>query len=195
MQADLEKAFGSKSIPWAQIQASFKDTNLSKVVKLAKPLLGNFAYPFSKRRTKENVEKLRRAERNLDIFWAEVDRLTHSRSSIIQGSAVQRLLSQTRLLQRVPEWIEQPTSHNIVAIPSGEQPISPLYFGLWDDQSQEQAMARVRTEPVKAKAKTRRAMSQQSESSRGLRPKYKEEEHKLQPCFRVNHRALKVFRA
>ncbi|KAL7903771.1 hypothetical protein GGI35DRAFT_472872 [Trichoderma velutinum] len=181
MQADLEKSFSSKSKPWAQIQVSFKDTSLTKVVKLVEPLLGNFAYPFSKQRTKENVEKLRRAERNLDIFWAEVDRLTHSRSSIRQGSAMQRLLSRTHLLQRTPEWIEQSTPHDVVKIPSIEQPLSPLYFNIWNGLFQEQATTRVRTEPVKAKVKTRGAISQQSESSEGVGPQ-------------VDRRALKVFR-
>ncbi|KAK5993500.1 hypothetical protein PT974_06932 [Cladobotryum mycophilum] len=194
IKADLEKGFASKSKPWAQIHAAFKDTNLAKVVKLGEPLLGNFIYPFDKRRTKENVDKLRRAERNLDIFWAEVDRLTHSRSSKLQGSAVQRLLSQAYLLQRTPEWVEQQTPQNVVTIPIVEQPLSPLYFGLRDGPSQEQATARIWTKPVKVKVKTRGAIGQPTEASESVELGRKEEEDKTQPCFRVNNRALKVFR-
>lgn len=188
---DLEKAFAGKSKLWAQILTSFKDTNLAKVTKLGEPLRGNFVYPFGKRRTKENVEKLRRAEQNLDTFWAQVDRLTLTGSRTNQGSAVQRLFSQARILQRTPEWVDQPTAQ-LVTILTVEQPLSPLYFSLWAGRSHEQAADHAETKPSKAKVKTRGTIDQQATES--VQPRREEEEDRPQPCFRVDSRALKVFR-
>ncbi|KAM0246503.1 hypothetical protein ACHAQJ_010185 [Trichoderma viride] len=194
MKTDLEKAFVRKSKPWAQIHASLSDANVAKAANLADPLLETFSYPFHKPRSKENVDKLRRAEKNLDMFWNEVDRLTHSGCSMFRGCAVHNLLLQAHLLQRTPEWIEQPASQNIIAIPVVEQPLSSLYFGLWDNRSQEQATTDARAKGIKTKVKTKGTISQQMEALEIVEPSREEEDNNSQPCFRVDNRALKVFR-
>ncbi|KAI1320307.1 hypothetical protein F5Y16DRAFT_414012 [Xylariaceae sp. FL0255] len=72
-------------------------------------LIGNpenkrFHYPIEKPRTKANVEALRKAEQNLDSFWAAVDAFVYSRCGITPTTAQRRLLSQKESLMRTPEW-------------------------------------------------------------------------------------------
>ncbi|KAH8669437.1 hypothetical protein BGZ61DRAFT_509468 [Ilyonectria robusta] len=110
---DLISFHVAKIIGNLSIQSqSFHDANLGKTARFGEPLSGRFTYPIDKRRTKENVETLRRAERNLDVFWASVDRLLHAKLGKLQASAVQGLFSQARLLQRTPEWVEPLAGQN-----------------------------------------------------------------------------------
>ncbi|KAL6400036.1 hypothetical protein AUP68_15728 [Ilyonectria robusta] len=164
LQPDLEKDYAEKYKPWALILAAFHEANLGKTARFGEPLSGRFTYPIDKRRTKENVETLRRAERNLDVFWASVDRLLHAKLGKLQASAVQGLFSQARLLQRTPEWVEPLAGQNVVATPPTEQPLSPFYFGLRDGPSSKAAMDRPKPEPFKAKIKTRGAPGQDAEA-------------------------------
>ena len=75
----------------------------SSVVSLGRPEGGRFHYPAEKRRTRENVQAMRQAERNLDDFWHELD----SKLAKVYASSprVRALLSQ-RILERTPEWVE-----------------------------------------------------------------------------------------
>jgi hypothetical protein len=41
--------------------------------KFGAPTEGRFYYPSDKRRTQQNTESMREAEKNLDIFWEKVD--------------------------------------------------------------------------------------------------------------------------
>lgn len=191
VQEDMEKAFASKSKPWTQMLAALQDVKLAKVVELGKPMLGSFIYPFDKRRTKENVEKLRRAEQDLDRFWAQVDRLMLSGPGTRPDSAAHRLLLQTHLLQRTPQWIDQ-LAPQAVRTPPVEQPLSAVYFNLRGGRSYEQATARTQTKTAKVKVKTRGAIDEQGSES--IQPERDQKEDEHQPCYKVDSRAFKVFR-
>lgn len=61
-------------------------------------LLGNtsnrrFFYPREKRRTKENVALLRRAEQNLDRFWYAVHQYIDANCEYFRDTAVEKLLA------------------------------------------------------------------------------------------------------
>ncbi|KAL6405844.1 hypothetical protein AUP68_10983 [Ilyonectria robusta] len=193
LQSDLKKDYAEKCKPWALILAAFQDTNLGKTAKLGEPLPGRFTYPIDKRRTRENAETLRRAERNLDVFWAGVDRLLHAKLGKSQASAVQRLFSQTRILQRTPEWVEPSAGQKAVATVIAEQPLSPFYFGLSDNPSPKAATDRPESEPSKVKIKTRGAPGQSAEASENVEATHREDTA-TRPFFVVDNRALKVFR-
>lgn len=60
-----------------QDSANAIDKKDSTLGSLGRPTDGKFAYPVAKRRTRENVELMRQAERNLDKFW---ERLTRTSS-------------------------------------------------------------------------------------------------------------------
>ncbi|POS76791.1 hypothetical protein DHEL01_v204824 [Diaporthe helianthi] len=75
------------------------------------------------------------SEANLDGFWACIDKLAHSAADDFQGTAVQLLLSQPRIIQRTLEWVEpikkskiiQTTDHNVEKL---QKPLSALHFGI-----------------------------------------------------------------
>ncbi|UKZ75714.1 hypothetical protein TrVFT333_003406 [Trichoderma virens FT-333] len=186
---DLEAASDIKGVMWLRTMAAFKPENLSKILPFAEPLLGSFTYPYDKHRTKANVECMRRAEQNLDKFWAQVDDLILSASGDAKPAlALQRLLSQPHLLQRTPEWTDQQTPIHTV-----EKPLSPLFFKLWGCQIHEQTIAHAQTMPVQAKVKDNEKADPQP--SEAIQSGHIETEETIpKPSFSVDNRALKVFR-
>ncbi|OTA79577.1 hypothetical protein M434DRAFT_402053 [Hypoxylon sp. CO27-5] len=136
---DLEKDFAKNTASWAKMMAAIKDTNLTTVAKLGDPSDKKFFYPVEKRRTKENVQALRQAERNLDNVWAAIDKLIYAQCGSLEGTALRQLLSQSRILQRTPEWIDKEpatTQKKETELGIGSdiyalyKPLSTLYFGL-----------------------------------------------------------------
>lgn len=111
----------------------------SEIVRLGQPSDGKFNYPIEKRRTKENVEALRRAEGHLDAFWAAIDQLMVAKAGNLRGTSVWNLLSQPRILKRTPEWFEPKKSPPTASTPnricqadiySSYQPTSAIYSGI-----------------------------------------------------------------
>ncbi|KAL6853213.1 hypothetical protein J3F83DRAFT_756200 [Trichoderma novae-zelandiae] len=196
VEAEFQEDFATKSEPWGQIQTALRDTKLAGVARLAEPLLGNFSYPIDKRRTKENVDKLRQAERDLDRFWAEVDRVMRPTSSTLQDTAFRKLITQaSSSLQRTPEWVDQPTPLHVASTAHVEQPLSPLYFELWNGRAQgQEASGSAYTTPARPKVKTRGTADRQTESSQSAEPTHEEEVEAPKPCIKVDSRAFKVFR-
>ena len=66
--------------------------------------LSKFKYPIEKRRTAENVETLRAAEKNLDAFWLKVDRELLDQNGIPQRERLVHILPYGEL-QRTPKWV------------------------------------------------------------------------------------------
>ncbi|KAK0750512.1 hypothetical protein B0T18DRAFT_480122 [Schizothecium vesticola] len=64
-----------------------------------------FCYPADKRPTKENIEALRRAENNLDVFWKAIDLITLKKCNQFRDTAIGTVLSENRTLYRTPEWV------------------------------------------------------------------------------------------
>lgn len=67
--------------------------------------LSKFKYPVEKRRTAENVETLRVAEKNLDAFGLEVDRKLLDKNGIPQRERLVNILPYGEL-QRTPKRVE-----------------------------------------------------------------------------------------
>lgn len=124
----------------ARISAALHEiSHSSEIVRLGQPSDGKFNYPIEKRRTKENVEALRRAEGHLDAFWAAIDQLMVAKAGNLRGTAVWNLLSQPRILKRTREWFEPKNSPPAASTPnkicqadicSSYQPISAIYSGI-----------------------------------------------------------------
>jgi hypothetical protein len=172
----------------AGIQAALSEkSRSSKAVTLGEPTKGKFTYPIEKRRIKENVEALRKAEGNLDAFWAAVGLIVASKAGDITSTAVWKLLTQPRILQRTAEWVEPAPAQEKGAAPSpvgihaSYHPISVTYSGL--------SGRSLGTEP-KAKTKTR-GKTQTSTTINGPTPANAPD---TRPTFSVDGRALKVFR-
>jgi hypothetical protein len=160
------------------------------VTLLGTPSGGRFHYPVDKRRTRENTEAMRQAEKHLDAFWRAVDRELVSNSAI--SLHLRQLLSQ-RVLQRTPEWVvpvkaPKPKT-SAVDIDALTKPLSELHFQL--ERSTERTINREKLPATKAKVKTH-GVAQPV----GAAPEPELlDQHKpdVQPTFTVDKRALKVF--
>lgn len=105
----------AKRQSWDSFNALKDLSNMMQAVEVGDISSGKLAYPIDKRRTKENVAVLRRSEASLDAFWAFVDKLVYAKVGTLEEqaergtlneSAVSRILSQSRAIQRTPEWVE-----------------------------------------------------------------------------------------
>ena len=194
---DIEKEFSKRTAQWAGIHSAIQEKNLGQAVKLGDVSGGRFAYPIDKRRTKENVDTLRQSEANLDAFWASIDELVHAKAGDLKGTAVRRLLSQPRIIQRTPEWVEpiKEPKKDAETAPTADKdvealykPLSALYFGLApgkaDGPDGNLTKAKVKTRGS-AKAPPTAAADNPLEDPNPCDP---------QPTLAVDARALKVFR-
>ncbi|KAF0643408.1 hypothetical protein FPSE5266_20077 [Fusarium pseudograminearum] len=98
---------------------------LNRLGPIANPSGGKFKYPYEKRRNKDTVNALRRAEANLDAFWAELDSLL------------------SRTLRRTPEWVE-PEQTKKKGQPGGTDKDLVLVSG------KKKSKAKTKGEPAKA---------------------------------------------
>ncbi|OTA98874.1 hypothetical protein M426DRAFT_325623 [Hypoxylon sp. CI-4A] len=188
IQLDFEKTVA----PWAKLMAAFEDTHLNYVAILGNPSDKKFFYPVEKRRTKENVEALRRAEHSLDKLWAEMDRLMYDKCGKLDGTALQSLLSRSRVLQRTPEWVDKPPS--TAQKPGGKLEVQPAIDTLYQPLS---ALYISRTalkneEKPKIKEKTRKTPQPSESVSDAV--DIKVEANQPQNLIPVDAKSLKVFR-
>jgi len=173
---------------WIQSHKTFEGTLLSK---LGAPSEGRFFYPVEKRRTRETTEAMRRAERNVDEFWANVDRFLVNKAGISQHQAVRHLLSDNRILRRTPEWVENlEIERRDVHSPEDLcKPLSQLYFEL---EHRTQSTRSPEEESLrKSKVKTR-GTAQVVELPTKVVPEAISEVD-VEPSFTVDKRTFKVF--
>ena len=165
----------------------------AKIVRLGEPIERKFYYPVDKRRSKENVEHMRTAERNLDAFWLAVDQNVDRNAKYgLDRTALQKLLSQSRTLQRTPEWVEPTKQTPVNSIECLEKPLSTLYFDREHRTEKTIDRSSVNTK-AGGKNKTRgRPTPGLSEQTNGSIPSDVPDDP--QPTFHLDARALKVFR-
>ncbi|PNY25651.1 Uncharacterized protein TCAP_04410 [Tolypocladium capitatum] len=196
----IKEEYAERTRPWAKMMAALKDNAFARAAKLGDPSGNKFAYPSEKRRTKENTATLLQAERNLDVFWASIDRLMYNGCGSLDGTAVGRLLSQQRSLQRTPEWVEDPAAANNRG---GQQrstnvdtepiykPLSTLYYELPGKKPEDSGQTLA---PPKTKTKTRGTVSQETPEATTAAPSTEACSGAKASSIHVDARALKVFR-
>ena len=195
---DIEAEFAACTRSSDGIRKALGEDNLAEAVRLGDISGGRFAYPIEKRRTRENVETLRRSEGNLDEFWASVDQLIYTKVGTLEGTAVQRLLSQLRILQRTPKWVEsvqEPTKAGVVPTTDGlndfnvlDKPLSALYYVPSTGSSK-------KPDQVLPKTKTKtRGTTESKPPVTAHNPPREPDSIDPQPAVQVDARALKVFR-
>ncbi|KAL2127232.1 hypothetical protein VTI74DRAFT_11063 [Chaetomium olivicolor] len=191
---------------WAGIHRTMKSKAMLANFKLANPSDKRFFYPTEKRRTQETVEALRQAEANLDAFWEKFDKSLYANAGDLSKTALRKLLSQKRILQRTPEWAvpapsekAKTTKRAVVSFEDDAiyRPLSTLYFEL--GASPHAGKPSVVAQP-KAKVKTRGVAN----ASSVIEPETTQQQQLVdatmspgidqQPTFLVDSRALKVFR-
>lgn len=194
---DIKEQYTVKTKKWRNLISNFQEDALktSRIVSLGEPTGKRFDYPVGKRRTQQNVEMMRQAEANLDAFWASIDQLMQKGKASIEGTAVNKLLSLGRELQRTPEWSPPPKNEPDTEnkTPSHDaidelltKPFSTLYF----DSKSSSPSANERTAKTKIKTRGMSSLIQGEETDN------KSDQNTMdpQPTFTVDPRAFKVFR-
>lgn len=176
--------------PWKEFVVAMEDKSLASIGRLARPSAGKFSYPFDKRRTKETVDALRRAEANLDVVWEKIDEHVRSKAPELGGTFLGRFLSKPRMLRRTAEWVEPtaPTKDKKAADPDLDtlnRPLSNVFLDHSEDKIQGP-----KTQP-KVKTKTKGVSSAQPATAPEVP---KPVNPNPQPTFNVDARTFKVFR-
>lgn len=196
----IKSEFEAQNTKWRALVVGLRDQELVKtqVVALGDPSGKQFEYPVGKRRTQQHVETMRQAEANLDAFWDSVDQLMKKKGTSIEGTAVKKLLTLGRELQRTPEWVPPPkaeagTLNQTVSQEDVDQvltrPFSALYFGFAAGSGPSLA-----TRPAKNKFKTRGTANKTTQEDGDVDEATEPNKHDAQPKFTVDGRAFKVFR-
>jgi hypothetical protein len=186
----VEQRYDEYHTRWDDMVSSIDERDC-ELDTLGGPFDGKFSYPIAKRKTRENVEILRSAERNLDKFWHKVDQDMKSKSSGLGGGAVHRLLTQGRQLQRTPEWVEPVRERFRPPIEELYIPFSQLSFD--DKKSNDQSLLESFSEPPKEKIKTRKLGSPEDVAA-DAEVVIPSAETEIKPVFAIDARALKVFK-
>lgn len=197
----IEEDFDEQSRAWQKIGKAFYSEKLRQVLRHGIPKRGKFTYPIEKRRTKERVETLQRAESNLDSFWTQFDKEMSLKAGDIQTTALHRLLSQPRALQRTSDWVDERPMQMCLAS-SGQprqqddyhamtaMPFSALHIGQPNHGSSD-PNGNISL-PQKSKLKTRKA------ASAGIPEVHTTDQSSVdgvsQPQVEVDQRTYKVFR-
>jgi len=174
----------------AQVEAAFSSLDTS----VAAPLDKKFYYPAQKRRTKENIMAMQKAERNLDEFWNKIDRVLLKTVNNSKNGVWTCLLSPDRILQRTPDWIEPAPK-----VPSknkkGGAQVEELMQGL-ELRSENTIENQEMKQRQRDKIKTRGTAVAAAEKA-GAKDSTKEADISShvdhQPTFKLDKRALKVF--
>lgn len=199
----IKKEFAEHTRVWAQVHDTFKEKNIIAIRQLGDPSGGKFQYPVGKRQNKANVETLRRSEANLDAFWHAVDDMLYQRAGSLSSTAYKQVLSQPRYLQRTPEWVEPAAKKAEKSNEDQKQndrsyeyvpPSSRLFQGTAGVGSSTRAEA-LESAAGKVKVKRRGLPGAESTSENNTAPSPPPRSlADLQPIFKVDAQALKVFR-
>lgn len=165
-----------------EFQSYFQCNYGSSIATLGNPSGGRFKYPINKNRSRFHVEEMRSAEEKLDAFWLDIDRELSSKNAF--SKRLRQLLA-SRGLQRTLEWTEPtkpiPTEPNLLL-----KPMSELHLQL-------EKSSRFDVPTPKAQTKTR-GIARLSARANGAAATGTPEELSTDPVFRVDKRALKVFK-
>lgn len=156
---------------------------------LGNPSDGKFTYPVNRRRNEANTNAMRLAEKNLDTFYAGVDKVMGP----YMTKRLRKLLARQEL-ERTPPWTPPVKNSSTTIIETITQPMSEIHFQL--EQSTERTIDRSQPELKSPKAKRRGAADLTRAAAAAAEPQ--DPEHESAPpqrTFEVDKRALKVFRA
>ncbi|KAF9762069.1 hypothetical protein IL306_003567 [Fusarium sp. DS 682] len=187
------KSLEDKTGIWGEFKHALEIEPTPDLIPLGEPTPGKFTYPLHRRRNKENVDMMRKAEANLDAFWARADQYVHERTEDMDDSIVIGLLKNPRALQRTPEWVEPTKEKKQVLV--AEQPLSPFFVGLSGGREESGTTDRLPGKPAKTKFKTRGVAIKATETDEAAEAMAETTLEEAKPIFKVDRRALKTFRS
>jgi hypothetical protein len=143
----------------------------------------------------KRIEALRRAERNLDDFWAAVDQVLYT----IEGKAIRQLQLQQRVLQHTPEWVDKPTvtstkQETVSNLKDGDlrKPSLAVSAGLPNSRAENREPGSSRQTPLPTRAKLKKKGSPYETPP--VNTAADVEVNSEKSTIPVDTRALKVFR-
>lgn len=166
------------------------------IVGLADTATKKLVYPWDKRRTKENVQAMQKAERDLDNFWDAADLAMFAEIENFRESMLgQYITSVKKNLRRTPDWIAEEQSIIPRAIRQrnagqGETEVYKPPFAPCDEQSDSPRKSKQDGRQVKVKTKGqahKAVMATDANPSEKVIPE-------ITLIMPVDTRALKVFR-
>jgi len=190
-QDELTTKYIQRTNRMQELDMALKRTSLAD----ADPSDGKFFYPIEKRRTKENTEAMRKAEKALDTFWEKLDKYTLQKIDVPRD-ALMHLLSDHRILRRTPNWVEPdpalPTDRQKKnRFEESDKPLSRLFF---DNEHHSHSGVDSGDKALqKIKVKTRGAALATPSPYEPLHTPDASQSVDTQPTFTVDKRALKVF--
>lgn len=101
--ADMEEFYPQNFSDWQEFVKKVPSFTFHTV---GTPSLVDFSYPCDQRQSRKNAIAMWKAERNLDIFWKEVDRQYEEKMGRTLDKAFAYRFSARHELERTPEWIE-----------------------------------------------------------------------------------------
>ncbi|KAF1951014.1 hypothetical protein CC80DRAFT_528569 [Byssothecium circinans] len=195
----IKKEFAQRTKNWSLVMDAIEGPNNATIVRLGQPSGRKFHYPAEKRRTKESVEAMRLAEKNLDEFWQAVDQNMRSRSGKrLESTALWHFLSQERILVRTPKWVdpqkEMEKQESVDDVDALIKPLSEIYFER--ELKTERTIGRgTPSAQLAAKVKTRGTAAPATAHNDNTRADANQEQSDIQPKFELDAGTLKVFRA
>ncbi|OAQ62753.1 C2H2 and C2HC zinc finger [Pochonia chlamydosporia 170] len=194
----IKTEFASRTKGLSRILEALREDNVVKLVPYGDPSDNKFDYPVGRRRNMANVEKLRAAEANLDIFWVKIDELLYSQAGNMDGTALKRLLAKGWPLERTPPWVEPVAKKagegNKVSKPDIDAPTKPfssLFISSEEPSAKKEVLAGT---TVKSKVKSRGTPTTSAENKVDVTPGPAHTQASPPPLLLVDNRALKVFR-
>lgn len=157
---------------------------------LGDPADGKFHYPADKRRTRDTVEALRKAEWHLDVFWTGIYRI------MPQTGDFREKMHQYSQVQRTPKWVEAATEHVSSRPISGTQevPLSEIYADL-ESRTSATISDGLEVEKRKPKIKTKGVPNPNLAQGETIDELDTPGAQEHQTIISVNRRAFKTFRA
>jgi hypothetical protein len=182
---EIREDFSLRFAKFANLQDVLQDSPLQrKISGMGSLTEGRFFYPSDKKRTRQTTDDMRKAEANLDSFWAAIDRHYQLKTGKILDDDIVQEWYGGRHMERTPEWIE---------------PVKATKKMSNQDRNFTQSLSLLRIENdnvpkfvpsiPKAKPKTRGSAFETSNDIQVSKPT-----PNLQPTFTVKNRAYKVFR-
>lgn len=182
----LNEDYARTQRPFAAIS---KITISNSVTSLGTPSGSRFYYPVDKRRTRENTESMRTAEKNLDDFWRAMDAELISKGAVTSRT---RSLLDGRLLQRTPEWIEPSKGQKLEGVSALSRPLAEQMLHL--ERSTESTLDKGSSTAPKNKTKTRGTSERASADADAVPQQMEQLKVDQQPEFQIDKRAHKVFK-
>ncbi|CAG9978518.1 unnamed protein product [Clonostachys byssicola] len=177
--------------PIAKATSPLVGSLLKDVPLLCDPTDHKYDHPSTKRKTKENTDKMRHAEGNLDLIWDYMDEKATRDQNLAYNCLMRFFHYVPHPKHRTPEWIE-PSPTPLNHAPSQPRTEDEVPFSVLESLRIASEQSPASEEPRKPKTKTRGQPSTQDPPLPV--PIDDEEVEPIVEPIQVNAKALRVFR-